>query len=89
MLIDRVVPAIKQKWSELNRNIVLQQDGVSSHIKSDDMEFGIAARQAALWNINMLTQAPKSPDTNICDLNFSRYYSRSSGGVKRRKQWMV
>ena len=71
MLIDRVIPAIKQKWPDLNRNIVLQQDGASAHIKADDMEFGLAARQG-LWNINILTQAPKSPDTNICDLSFFR-----------------
>ena len=71
MLIDRVIPAIKQKWPDLNRNIVLQQDGASAHIKAGDMEFGLTARQG-LWNINILTQAPKSPDTNICDLSFFR-----------------
>jgi hypothetical protein len=71
MLIDRVVPAIKEKWPDLNRDIVLQQDGASAHIKADDLEFGITARQG-LWNINILTQAPKSPDTNICDLSFFR-----------------
>ena len=70
MLIDRVIPAIKQKWPDLNRNIILQQDGASAaHIKADDLEFGIPARQG-LWNITILTQAPKSPDTNICDLLF-------------------
>ena len=71
MLIDRVIPAIKQKWPDLNRDIVLQQDGASAHIRADDMEFGITARQG-LWNITVLTQAPKSPDTNICDLSFFR-----------------
>ena len=71
MLIDKVIPAIKEKWPDLNRDIVLQQDGASAHIKADDLEFGIPARQG-LWNINILTQAPKSPDTNICDLTFFR-----------------
>ncbi len=71
MLIDCVIPAIKQKWPDLNRNIVLQQDGASAHIKADDMEFGLTARQG-LWSINILTQAPKSPDTNIYDLSFFR-----------------
>ncbi len=42
MLIARVIPAIKQKWPDLNRNNVLQQDGASAHIKADDMEFGLA-----------------------------------------------
>ena len=71
MLIDKVVPAIKAKWPGLNRNIVLQQDGATSHIKEGDLEFGLVARQG-LWNINILTQAPKLPDTNICDLSFFR-----------------
>jgi hypothetical protein len=71
MLVDKVVPAIKAKWPGLNRNIVLQQDGASAHIKADDLEFGLVAREG-LWNINILTQAPRSPDTNICDLSFFR-----------------
>ena len=35
------------------------------------MEFGLVARTGT-WNINILTQAPKSPDTNVCDLSFFR-----------------
>ena len=81
MLIDKVVPAIKQKWPDLNQDIVLQQDGASAHIKVDDLEFGITAQQG-LWNINILTQAPKSPDTNICDSTFFVRYSWSSGGAE-------
>ncbi len=81
MLIDHVIPAIKQKWPDLNRNIVLQQDGASAHVKADDMEFGLTARQGL--------KAPKSPDTNICDLSFFVHYSRSSGGAERRKQLMA
>ena len=30
--IQKVVPAIKDKWSDRNRNIVIQQDGASAHI---------------------------------------------------------
>lgn len=71
MLVEDVIPAIKAKWPDRNRDIVLQQDGASAHIPVDDMEFGLVAR-AGLWNIKILTQAPKSPDTNICDLCFFR-----------------
>ncbi len=35
------------------------------------MKFGLVARTGT-WNINILTQAPKSPDTNVCDLSFFR-----------------
>lgn len=69
MLIDRVVPAIKQKWPYLNSKHCTSTGWGKCHIKADDMEFGITARQEH-WNINILTQAPKSPDTNICDLTF-------------------
>ena len=41
------------------------------HIPAYDIEFGLVARHGT-WNINILTQAPKSPDTNICDLSFFR-----------------
>ena len=71
MLVEEVVPAIKAKWPDRNRNIILQQDGASAHIPADDMEFGLVARTGT-WNINILTQAPKSPDTNVCDLSFFR-----------------
>lgn len=71
MLVEDVVPAIKAKWPDRNRDIILQQDGASAHIPADDMEFGLVARTGT-WNINILTQAPKSPDTNVCDLSFFR-----------------
>jgi hypothetical protein len=71
MLIEDVIPAIKAKWPDRNRDIILQQDGALAHIPADDMEFGLVARTGT-WNINILTQAPKSPDTNVCDLSFFR-----------------
>ena len=42
-----------------------------SHLPADDLEFGLRARTGN-WNINLLTQAPKSLDTKICDLSFFR-----------------
>ncbi|KAI2499777.1 hypothetical protein MHU86_14720 [Fragilaria crotonensis] len=72
MLVEDVIPAtIKAKWPDRNRDIVLQQDGASAHIPADDVEFGLVAG-ARTWNIKILTQAPKLPDTNICDLFFFR-----------------
>jgi hypothetical protein len=71
MLVEDMIPAIKAKWPDQNCNNILQQDGASAHIPADDMEFGLVARTGT-WNINILTQAPKSPDTNVCDLSFFR-----------------
>ncbi|KAI2492874.1 hypothetical protein MHU86_21687 [Fragilaria crotonensis] len=73
MLVEDVIPAtIKAKWPDRNRDIVvLQQDGASAHIPADDVAFGLVAR-ARTWNIKILTQAPKLPDTTICDLCFFR-----------------
>jgi hypothetical protein len=71
MLIDKVIPAIKQKWPDCNRNIKIQQDGASSHIGKDNDEF-MEAATAGNWNIELLFQSAQSPDTNINDLAFFR-----------------
>jgi hypothetical protein len=70
-MIEKVVPAIKDKWPDRNRNIVIQQDGASSHIEEDDADFVAAATQG-IWNISLETQAAKSPDLNVLDLSFFR-----------------
>ena len=71
LLIEHVIPAIKEKWPGRDRDIVIQQDGASAHLAPNDMEFLLHARTRP-WNISLLTQAPKSPDTNVCDLSFFR-----------------
>jgi hypothetical protein len=65
-LINKVIPAIKQKWPDCNHNIKIQQDGASSHINQDVNEF-VEAATAGNWNIMMLCQSAQSPDTNIND----------------------
>ena len=70
-LIQKLLPAIKQKWSMNNRRIQLQQDGAKSHILDDDEEFKEAVDEIGL-NLTMYTQLPNSPDTNILELGFFR-----------------
>ena len=41
-LIQKLLPAIKQKWPTNNGRIQLQQDGTKSHILDDDKEFKVA-----------------------------------------------
>ena len=38
-LIQKLLPAIKEKWPTNNGSIQLQQDGAKSHILDDDVEF--------------------------------------------------
>ena len=83
-MIQKVVPAIKEKWPDRDRNIVIQQDGASAHIDEFDPAFCAAATSGS-WNITLMTQSPKSPDLNVLDLSFFRALQSkqwSNGGGK-------
>ena len=68
-LIQKLLPAIKQKWPTNNGRIQLQQDGAKSHILDDNEEFKEVVDDMGL-NLTVYTQSPNSPDTNILDLGF-------------------
>ena len=76
LLLEKVVPAIVEKWPRRDWNnnrfiIRMQQDGAKSHIHPTDEAF--LAGLAALGVENKLllyTQPANSPDTNINDLGF-------------------
>ena len=70
-LIEKFLPAVKEKWPTCNARIRLQQDGAKSHILEDDVEFKEAVEEIGL-NLTVFTQSPNSPDTNILDLGFFR-----------------
>ena len=70
-LMQKLLPAIKQKWPTNNGRIQLQQDGTKSNILDDDEEFKEAVDDIGL-NLTVYTQLPNSPDTNILDLGFFR-----------------
>ena len=70
-LIQKLLPAIKQKWPMNNGRIQLQQDGAESHILDDDEEFKEAVDVIGL-NPTVYTQSPNSHDTNILNLGFFR-----------------
>ena len=75
-LIQKFLPAVKERWPTCNGRIRLQQDGAKSHILEDDMEFKEAVDEIGL-NLTVFTQSPNSPDTNILDF-FSEPFSRST-----------
>ena len=70
-LIQKFLPAVKEKWPMCNGRIRLQQDGAKSHILEDNVEFKEAVAEIGL-NLTVFTQSPNSPDTNILDLGFFR-----------------
>ena len=73
-LIQKLLPAIKQKWPTNNGRIWLQQDGAKSHILEDNEEFKEAVDEIGL-NLTVYTQLPNSPDTNMLDLGFFQSYT--------------
>ena len=79
-MIDKVIPAIRMNWPDrgMNRTVIVQHDGASSHIAENDQEFNLHAKQG-VWNICLETQSAKSPDSNVLDLSFFR--------ALQAKQW--
>ena len=73
-LIQKLLPAVKERWPMNNGRIQLQQDGAKSHILEDNVEFKEAVDKIGL-NLTMYTQLPNSPDTNILDLGFFQSHS--------------
>ena len=70
-LIQKFLPAVKERWPMRNGRIQLQQDGAKSHILEDNVEFKEAVDKIGL-NLTVYAQSPNSPDTNILDLGFFR-----------------
>ena len=87
-MITKVLPAIKQKWPDWNRNKVIQQDGASAHIDENDPQF-VAAATSGNRNISLMAQSPKLPDLNVLDLSFlGLACSRQNNGATGiQRQW--
>ena len=58
-LIQKFIPAVKERRPRNNARIRLQQDGAKSHILEDDVEFKEAVDEIGL-NLTMYTQSPNS-----------------------------
>jgi hypothetical protein len=70
-LIEKVLPAIKEKWpaEERGRPIFVQQDNTKTHIVVDDPDFCRVAQEDG-WDIRLMCQPPNSPNLNVLDLGF-------------------
>ncbi|KAF0717211.1 Aste57867_2438 [Aphanomyces stellatus] len=72
MLVNNVIPAIKNKWPDARTScIVIQQDNARPHVTTTDKGV-LAACKADGWDIAMECQPPNSPDLNVLDLGFFR-----------------
>jgi hypothetical protein len=68
-IIEKLLPAIDQKWPDRNSLIKIQQDNAKPHIAPDDETFKRAVLTLGL-NIELTQQPANSPDTNVNDLGF-------------------
>lgn len=72
MLIDQVLPAIREKWSiGASKIIYIQQDNAKLHILDNDRLFKKAATIDG-FNFHLVQQHPNYPDMNVLDLGFLR-----------------
>jgi hypothetical protein len=88
LLLEKVFPAIKEKWprGEWQRpNIIIrvQQDGAKTHLEAEDELLQQGLQELNIENkVLLYTQPANSPDVNINDLGFFRalqsLYQRST-----------
>ena len=77
ILIQKFLPALKEKWPTCNGRIRLQQDGAKSHILEEDMEFKEAVDEIGL-NLTVLHNCLTRLTLTFAILVFSEPYSRST-----------
>nr|XP_043631468.1 uncharacterized protein LOC122602920 [Erigeron canadensis] len=71
-LIDKVLPAIREKWPQDHTGpIFIQQDNAKPHISIDDEQFVQEASRNG-FDIRLRFQPPNGPDLNVLDLGFFR-----------------
>ena len=87
-LIQKLLPAIKERWPTNNGRIWLQQDGTKSDILDDDKEFNKAVDEIGL-NLTMYTQSLNSPHTNILDLGFLRAIQSFNDDCPANKEELI
>jgi hypothetical protein len=70
-LVEKVIPAIKQKWPKGGKNtpIKIQQDNAKPHCGPDYPAVAEACASDG-WKIHLTCQPPNSPDCNVLDLGF-------------------
>jgi hypothetical protein len=73
-LVEKVLPAIRERFPHTNRPIYIQQDNATSHLKPEEFATLLAGYPAGNgnWRFVLYCQPPNSPDMNVLDLGFFR-----------------
>ncbi|VFQ71543.1 unnamed protein product [Cuscuta campestris] len=71
MLVQQLLPAIREKWPQRSKYVVIQQDNAKPHVDINDPVF-VAVAQESDWDIRLQFQPPNTPDLNVLDLGFFR-----------------
>ena len=76
MMLEKVLPAIKQKWPQNYRknDIIIQEDNAKPHHK-DTRKAIVEVAWADGWDVIVNPQLPKSPDLNVNNLGFFKFRS--------------
>lgn len=69
MILEKVFPAIRERFPRGNKIVKIQQDNAKPHCSVNDPEV-IKAGSTHGWNITLVCQPPNSPDTNVLDLGY-------------------
>mmetsp|Transcript_991 Transcript_991/g.1748 ORF Transcript_991/g.1748 Transcript_991/m.1748 type:complete len:220 (+) Transcript_991:3956-4615(+) len=68
-ILEKVLPAIEEKWPRNHQRIRIQHDNAKPHIRNDDPQFQEAIRRST-FDIQLTSQPANSPDLNVLDLGF-------------------
>ena len=69
MLVEKVIPAIKQKWPVGSTRCIIQQDNAKPHTTGGDNAIMEAMVHDRI-RMELTNQPPNSPDFNVLDLGF-------------------
>jgi len=82
MMLQKVVPAIREKWPVGDRHrgvtVRIQQDNAPSHMGPDDAQWKATTSDNLRPLISLSEQPPNSPDMNVLDLGFFRALQSAS-----------
>ena len=67
MLVEKVIPQIKQKWPAGSKRCIIQQDNAKAHTTGEDSVIMQATKHDRI-RMKLSNQPPKSPDFNVLDL---------------------
>ena len=68
-ILEKVLPAIKEKVPRRHTTLFIQQDNAGAHILRDDPAFKEVVAQLGR-EVVLINQPPQSPDLNILDLGY-------------------